>query len=110
MGTVRTLLSRIAALFRTRRLDASLEDELQAHIDLAMDEHLGRGVPEAEARRLGLLEFGGVTQLRETDREHRGLTLFEQIAARSTLWNVSGVEVAGVRIDRNSNAGPWRWR
>jgi predicted permease len=79
MDMVRTLLSRIAAIFRTRKLDASLDEELRAHIDLAVEEHMRRGEPEAEARRLALREFGGVTQVRETYREQRGLPLLEQL-------------------------------
>jgi predicted permease len=79
MDMVRSLLSRIAAIFRTSRLDTSLDEELGTHIDLAMEEHMRRGLPEAEARRLAMREFGGVTQVRETYREQRGLPLLEQI-------------------------------
>jgi predicted permease len=79
MDRFRSLLSRIAAIFKRRSLDASLDEELRAHIDLAVEEHVRRGVPEAEARRLALKEFGGVTQVRETYREQRGLPLLEQI-------------------------------
>jgi predicted permease len=76
---IRSLFSRIAATFRGRSLDASLDEELRAHIDLAVEEHMRRGVQEADARRLALREFGGVTQVRETYREQRGLPLVEQI-------------------------------
>jgi predicted permease len=79
MDMVRTLLSRIAAIFRSRKLDASLDEELSAHIDLATEDRVRRGMPEAEARRLALREFGGITQVRETYRERRGLPLLEQI-------------------------------
>ena len=65
MDLIRTLLSRVGALFGTRKLDASLDEELRAHIDLAMEEHMARGVPEAAARQLAQREFGGVTQVRE---------------------------------------------
>ncbi|UWZ85437.1 ABC transporter permease [Occallatibacter riparius] len=79
MDLVRSLLSRMVAMFQRRRLDASLDEELRVHIDLAIEEQMRRGVPEAEARRLALREFGGVTQVRETYREQRGLPLIEQI-------------------------------
>jgi predicted permease len=79
MDLVRTLLSRIAAIFRARPLDASLDEELSAHIDLAVEDHIARGVPEAEARRLAMREFGGVTQAREAYRVQRGLPVVEQI-------------------------------
>lgn len=76
---IRALLSRISALFRTRRLDASLDEELRAHIDLAVEDHVRHGVPADEARRLALREFGGVTQAREAYRVQRGLPLLGQI-------------------------------
>lgn len=78
METIRTLLSRTCALFRTRSLDAVLDEEMRAHIDLAIEDLVGRGVPEAEARRIALCEFGGVTQIRETYRIQRGLPWVEQ--------------------------------
>ena len=79
MDSLWTLLSRIAALFRTRPLEASLDEELRAHIDLAVEDNIGRGMPEAEARRLAMREFGGVTQAREAYRVQRGLPLLEQL-------------------------------
>lgn len=79
MDRLRTLLNRAASLFHTRRLDDSLDEELRAHIEMAAEENIRRGIPEAEARRLALREFGGVTQVREAYRAQRGLPLFEQI-------------------------------
>ena len=79
MDLLRTLLSRIAAIFRARRLDASLDEELGGHIDFAIEEHIRHGVPAAEARRLALREFGGVTQVRESYRVRRGIPFLEQI-------------------------------
>jgi predicted permease len=79
MDMVRTFLSRIAALFRARKLDASLDEELRAHIDLAVEDHVRHGMPENEARHLALKQFGGVTQVRETYRVRRGLPLLEQL-------------------------------
>lgn len=79
MDWVRSLLTRTVSIFRARRLDASLDEELGAHIDMAAADHVRRGVPETEARRLALREFGGVTQAREAYRTQRGLPLLEQI-------------------------------
>ena len=79
MDLVRTLFSRIASVFRGRSLDASLDEELRAHVDMAAEDHIRNGVPKAEARRLALREFGGVTQAREAYRLQRGLPLIEQI-------------------------------
>ncbi len=101
MDMVRTLFSRIAAMFRSRKLDASLDEELGTHIDLAVEEHMRRGVPEDEARRLALREFGGITQVRETYRERRGLPLLEQIRRDVRfgifqLWKSPGFTITAI--------------
>ncbi|MGD0735309.1 MAG: ABC transporter permease [Terracidiphilus sp.] len=79
MEFVRTVLSRCAALFRMRKLDADLDDELRAHIDLAVEENLKRGMSQEEARTAALREFGGVTQITETYRVQRGVPFIAQM-------------------------------
>jgi hypothetical protein len=44
MNLIRTFLTRCAALFRSHKLDADLDEELRAHIDLAIEENLKRGM------------------------------------------------------------------
>src|SRR5271168_5554242 len=78
-GTFRTALSRFASLFRRNGLDADLDEELRAHIDLAMQENLQRGMTQREARTAALRSFGGLTQIKESYRTQRGIPLFEQI-------------------------------
>ena len=80
MDWIRILLSRCAALFRSKKLDADLDEELRAHIDLAIEENRGRGMNEQQARTAALRAFGGVTQIRETYRVQRGLPWLDQIA------------------------------
>ena len=77
MDLIRMLLSRCAALFRKRKLDEDLDEELRFHIDFAVDENLKRGMTAPEARTAALRNFGGVTQAREAYRVQRGLPLLE---------------------------------
>ncbi len=79
MEWIRVLLSRIGSLFRRGELDARLDEELRAHVELAMAEHVRRGMSEEEARTAALCEFGGVTQTRERYRMQRGVPWLEQI-------------------------------
>ena len=72
MDLLRTVLSRCAALFRHRRLDSDLDEELRAHIELATEENMQKGMPRAAARSAALRAFGGFTQTRETYRIQRG--------------------------------------
>ena len=87
MDWIRILLSRCASLFRSRKLDADLDEELRAHIDLAIAENRERGMNEQQARTAALCSFGGVTQIRETYRVQRGLPWVEQ-AARDIRYAV----------------------
>jgi hypothetical protein len=64
MDWMRVLLSRCAALIHRKQLDAELDEELQAHIELAVEENIKLGMPE-QARAAALRSFGGVTQTRE---------------------------------------------
>ena len=76
---LRTALSRIRGLFSGRRDDTDFEQEMQSHLEMFTEENIRRGLSPGEARRQALIRFGGVTQLAESQREHRGLPLFETI-------------------------------
>ncbi len=77
MDQIRTLLSRCASVFRRKRLDEDLNDELRSHIELAVEENIQHGMTEEEARTAALRAFGGVTQTRESYRVQRGLPFLE---------------------------------
>ncbi len=79
MDWVRIFLTRCAAIFRRKKLDAELDEELRAHIDLAIAENIERGLSAEEARTTALRDFGGITQTREAYRIQRGLPWLEQI-------------------------------
>ena len=72
MDWLRILLSRLIAFFHPHHLDEDLDDELQSHIDFAIEENLNNGMTERDARKAALVKFGGVTQVRETYRRGRG--------------------------------------
>src|SRR5271156_259108 len=78
MDWIRVLLSRGAALFRSKKLDADLDEELRTHVELAVEENRARGMNEPQARNAALRAFGGITQIRETYRVQRGLPWLEQ--------------------------------
>lgn len=62
---LREFLHRLRSLFRARQLDTELDAEMAAHLDLATEENLQRGMPPEEARRQALIRFGGVEQAKE---------------------------------------------
>jgi predicted permease len=80
MDLVRTLMSRAKGLFGRRELDRDLDEELRAHLDLAIEENLKQGMSINQARTAALKSFGGVTQTREAYRVQRGLPLIDELA------------------------------
>lgn len=75
----RRLAARLAAAFRSDRIDHDLRDEIASHVAIRTDEHVRRGVAAGEARRLALIEFGGVASLTERHRDARGLPWIDAI-------------------------------
>jgi hypothetical protein len=57
MDRMRVLLSRCTGLFGSRRLDADLDEESGARIDLAIEGNRGRRMNEQEARTAALRAF-----------------------------------------------------
>jgi macrolide transport system ATP-binding/permease protein len=73
----RTLLHRLAALFPRNRREDDLDDELRAHLEMAMEANVSKGMSTEEARREALRSFGGVEQTKELYRDQRRLPMIE---------------------------------
>jgi len=72
-GSIRRGFVRLFSFFRKKPLDDDLNEEMAAHIDLAIEEKMRYGLSYQEARRQVMIRFGGVMQAREQQRESRGL-------------------------------------
>ena len=70
-----TFLHRLASVlrwaFNRDRAERGLDDELQTFVDMAAAARMRDGLPAAEARRLAILELGGVEQTKERVRTYR---------------------------------------
>jgi predicted permease len=73
----RTLLHRLSALLRRRRLEDDLDAELRSHLEMAVELNLRKGMTAADARREALRSFGGIEQTKELFRDQRGLPIIE---------------------------------
>jgi predicted permease len=69
----REALQKIRSLFRSDELDHEVQQEIAAHLEMATQENLRRGMSAEEARRQALVRFGGVQQALEQHRESRTL-------------------------------------
>jgi hypothetical protein len=76
-GRLRRAASRVAGLFGAGRSDRELDDELNSHLQLHIDDNLRAGMPPHEARRHALLALGGLDQTKERHRDQRGIPLIE---------------------------------
>src|SRR6202140_5429577 len=73
----RTLMNRLAAPFRSPRLEDDLDKELRSHLEMAVEANLSKGMNAEDARREALRSFGGVEQTKELYRDQRGLPIIE---------------------------------
>jgi predicted permease len=80
MTDLRILIARIQGLFAGKKQDRELNEELQAHLELLVEEKRRQGMTEEEAQREARLQFGGITQTEESYREARGVHFLE------TFW------------------------
>jgi predicted permease len=101
MDAMRIFVSRFTAFFRRRKLDTDLDEELRSHINLAVEENIKKGMAGDVARTKALVEFGGVTQVREEYRLRRGLPFLESLCqdlrfALQQLRRSSGFAISAI--------------
>src|SRR5215217_1724943 len=79
MTSLRIFLSKLRGLVLKRRLDQEMQDEINAHLEMQIEDHLRQGMTPEEARYRALRKFGGVEQVKETYREGRSLAIVETL-------------------------------
>src|SRR5258708_28693757 len=73
----RMFVQRLFSLFRRRRLENDMDDELRSHLEMAVELNLRKGMSAEDARREALKSFGGVEQTKENYRDQRGLPMID---------------------------------
>ena len=76
-ASIKMLAARIRGCFSRRRVDEDFEQELRAHLEMLTQENMQRGMTRKDAVRAARVRLGGVTQLRETNRELWGLPIVD---------------------------------
>ena len=72
MEWLKILIARLRALFRRESVLRDIEEELRAHIELAAEENLRRGLPPDEAQAAALKSFGSPSRNTELGYDIRG--------------------------------------
>jgi putative ABC transport system permease protein len=74
MRWARTVRLRLRSLFRGNRVERELDEELQYHLQRAIDEYAAAGATPSEARIEALRDLGAIEQRKEECRDASGLT------------------------------------
>lgn len=87
MSILSDLLERARVLLFRAREERELDEEIRFHLDMEAEHQRGSGVDAAEARRRGMIAFGGAERIKEEVRDARGTRLLEE-SAGDVRWSV----------------------
>jgi len=80
MKALRAAFKRLAGIFHRQRDEADLREELEANLQLQIDDNLRAGMQADEARRAALLHLGSIDSVKEAARDRRGIPFLETLA------------------------------
>jgi predicted permease len=70
---------RLRSLFRRRRVERELDEEIRDHIERQAAANVAAGMPAGDARRAALRAFGGIERRKDDVRDTRGVALIENL-------------------------------
>ena len=70
LASIRAFLWRILHLKRRTKAEATLDSELEFHLQMEMEQNLRQGMSREEARRQALIALGGLEQSKEAAGKH----------------------------------------
>ena len=79
MSRLRDSAVRLVNLFRCERIERELDAELQAYLELDIEENIRRGMAPREARRTALARLGGVETVKEQCRDVQRFRVAEDL-------------------------------
>ena len=79
MRRVRAALLRVMRLIARRPDDREFADELEAHLEMHIEDNIRAGMPPDEARRHALLDLGGVEVAKEAHRDRSSVPFVEHL-------------------------------
>lgn len=75
MSWIRAAISRMRGVFKRRRVERDLENEVRFHLAMQSEDNVRAGMNPEEARYTALRSFGAIEPMKETYRERSGVAL-----------------------------------
>ena len=88
--TIHGIFARLMALVRKRQIDAELESEIAAHLELAERDALASGMSPEQARLAARRQFGAIESMKEEHRDRRSFRWLDNVW-RDVRYGVAGL-------------------
>ena len=75
--SLRAWFVRALSMFQGKKVEREMAQELEAHLQMQIEDNVRAGMPAEEARRQALLKLGGMEAAREQVRHQAGIPLLE---------------------------------
>jgi predicted permease len=79
MKTFRAWSRRLKGVFRKGAFERELQDEIESHLQMHIDDNIRAGMSAEEARRVAAMKLGGVEQTKEACRDRATIPLLESV-------------------------------
>jgi putative ABC transport system permease protein len=79
MKRLREWTVRFGGLFKKQRKDWELDEEIESHLQLHIEDNVRLGMTPDEARRRAMIQFGGIESTKESYRDQRGLPILDAV-------------------------------
>ena len=75
------LIDRARNLFRGRRVEEEMNEEIRFHLARAVEKNVSRGMSRSQAERAARIAFGGEERIKEQTRRERGVHILTDLVA-----------------------------
>jgi hypothetical protein len=110
MRMIRAWIMRLGGLFNKQRKDRELDEEIERHLQMHIEDNLRLGMNPEEARRQAMIKLGGIESTKEAYRDQRGLPVFETLneGGRGSITGSKNRVRSGLIVTGGILAAHWK--